>query len=98
MAYHIVRDQHQMTSIDIDRIGRKDSADLLKDRSPRCFYTVYRENSADVIRLYALGVHDRLKHISHAMQITSLDDDILEKKFFVEIRDCGNTLIYSLHH
>ena len=79
-AYHIICDQHQMTSIDIDRIGRKDSADLLKDRRPRCFYTVPRENSANVIRLYATGVHDRLRHNSQVTQINSLDDDVLKKK------------------
>jgi len=46
-----------MPSIDVDRIGRKDGADLLKDRRSRCFYTVRFESGADVIRLYATGVH-----------------------------------------
>ncbi len=97
LAYHIVCDQHQMASIDVDCIGRKDGADLLKDRRPRCFYTVRRENSADVIRLYAAGVHDRLRLMCHATQITSLDDDFLEKGKIVEIRECGIALKYSLH-
>lgn len=60
LAYHIVCDQHQMASIDVDRIGRKDGADLLKDRRSRCLYTVRLENGADVIRLYATGIHDGL--------------------------------------
>jgi len=51
LAYHVICDQHQMSSVDIDRIGRKDAADLLKDRRSRRFYTVRLEDSADVIRL-----------------------------------------------
>ena len=85
-AYHIVCNQHQMASIDIDRIGRKDGADLLKDRRPRCFYTEPLENSVDVIRLDSADVHDRLRLMSHVFQITSLDDDVLVKEKIVQIR------------
>lgn len=80
LAYHIVCDQHQMASIDIDRIGRKDGADLLKDRRSRCFYTVPLENSADVVCLYTTGFNDRIRHKNQFMQINSLDDDVLETK------------------
>lgn len=59
-AYHIVCDQHQMSSIDVDRIGSKDPADLLKDRGSRRLYTVRLEDSTDVIRLEAIDVNDRL--------------------------------------
>lgn len=97
-AYHIVCNQHQMASIDIDRIGSKDGADLLKNRRPRCFYTVRCENSADVIRLCAAGVHYRLRPKSHVLQINSLDDDVLEKEKIVEIRECGSALKYLLRH